>query len=450
MGKTARLFLFVLALSIPTSVFAGPLSGVIADSSGGRLARATVRLIDDAGAVRATTRSDEAGRFTLHIDACDRCVVEASLTGFLTASTPVTAPDARNLVLQPAPVSDSIVVTATREAAPTAQVGASVTVFTAADIARRGSVMLSDLVRETPGVAVIQTGGQGGQTSLFLRGGESTYTKVLLDGIPLNEPGGTFNFGGLSTTNLSRVEVVRGAQSALFGTDAMSGVIQLFTARGSAARHPAFSAAAESGTYGTRRVLGTLSGAARGWDYSIGGTTNVTDNRVPNNRLTSHTLSLSAGGLLTSSIAVRATGRLEDGRVGTPGQTAFGRPDMDAFFDHRDAVAGMSLEQRLSTTWHQRVAYGYTRTRQDSINLQIDAPYVPAYGTATAPFEFSDYPYDSRNLLQRNVLSYQVDGRLNADGRVAQLVTMAADWNGERATLRQRFRVIRSRDPVVG
>ena len=78
---------------------------------------------------------------------------------------------------------------------------------------------------------LIRTGGAGSVTSLFVRGGESNYNKVLLDGMPLNEPGGTFNFSNLTTENLERIEIVRGAQSALFGSDAMASVVQLFTKR---------------------------------------------------------------------------------------------------------------------------------------------------------------------------------------------------------------------------
>src|SRR5436305_311773 len=74
-----------------------------------------------------------------------------------------------------------------------------------------------------------RAGAPGGVTSFFVRGGESNHNKVLLDGIPLNEPGGTFNFSNLTTDNLERVEIVRGAQSALFGSDAMASVVQLFT-----------------------------------------------------------------------------------------------------------------------------------------------------------------------------------------------------------------------------
>src|SRR5882672_3116287 len=131
-----------------------------------------------------------------------------------------------------APVQESVVVSATRNETPTSQVGAAVTVVTAEEIERRDQPLIGELLRATPGVTVVRSRGLGNVTSLFVRGGESRYNTVLLDGIPLNEPGGTFNFSNLTTANLDRIEVVRGAQSALFGSDAMSSVIQLFTKRG--------------------------------------------------------------------------------------------------------------------------------------------------------------------------------------------------------------------------
>jgi outer membrane cobalamin receptor len=75
---------------------------------------------------------------------------------------------------------------------------------------------------------VVRSGGLGNVTSVFVRGGEGDYNKILLDGIPLNEPGGVFEFSNLMTEDLERIEVVRGPQSALFGSDAMASVIQLF------------------------------------------------------------------------------------------------------------------------------------------------------------------------------------------------------------------------------
>lgn len=434
MGKYARLFTFAISLSIPTIAFAAPLHGSVVDSTGAVLPRATVRLVDATGHEKSVTLTDASGRFTVNTDGCDNCSLEASLAGFKTAS--VKTSGKTEIALEPAPVSDAIVVTPTREAAPAGQIGASVTTFTREDIERRGSILISDLVRETPGVAVIQTGAAGSVTSFFLRGGESSYTKVLLDGVPLNEPGGTFNFGGLTTTNLARVEVVRGAQSALFGSDAMSGVIQLVTVKGVSAK-PSFAASAEAGTYNTRRGTGALGGAANGWDYSIGAAATATDNRVPHSRLTNNTFSWTAGGRIAPNVQLRTVGRVESGRVGTPGQTAFGSKESDAFFDHRDSAIGASISQQISSAWTHRAAYSFTRTRQDSTNLKADPSYTPTFGTAKAPFAFSDFTYDSNNLLRRNFLTYQVDGRI--DTRVTQLVTALVDWDGERATLTDRM-----------
>ena len=141
-----------------------------------------------------------------------------------------------------------MVVSATRTEAPTSQVGAAVTVFTAEEIERRDVPLVGELLRATPGVTVVRSGGLGNVTSLFVRGGESSYNKVLLDGIPLNEPGGTFNFSNLTTDFVERVEVVRGAQSALFGSDAMASVVQMVSSappRG--VSHPSILASGESG-----------------------------------------------------------------------------------------------------------------------------------------------------------------------------------------------------------
>src|SRR5262249_57195485 len=137
------------------------------------------------------------------------------------------------------------------------QGGGGVTTLTSEDIERRRVLLVADLLRSTPGVQVIRTAAPGGVTSLFVRGGESSYNKVLLDGIPLNEPGGTFNFSNLTTENLDRLEIVRGAQSALFGSDAMASVVQLITRRAEPGARPQASGSIEAGTYGTVRGGGS-------------------------------------------------------------------------------------------------------------------------------------------------------------------------------------------------
>ena len=86
-----------------------------------------------------------------------------------------------------------------------------------------------------PGLSIVQTGSYGGATSLFIRGGESKYAKILVDGVPVNDAGGAFDLSTLSTDNLDRIEIVRGPASVLYGSDAMAGVVQLFTRRGAGA-----------------------------------------------------------------------------------------------------------------------------------------------------------------------------------------------------------------------
>src|SRR4029077_19551413 len=128
-------------------------------------------------------------------------------------------------------IHETVVVTATGKEETISQVGASITVVSRDEIEQRHALSLIDLLRTVPGVVAVRSGGVGNLTSLWVRGGESTYNKVLIDGMTLNEPGGAFNFANLSPENIDHIEVLRGAHSALFGSDAMASVIPIFTTR---------------------------------------------------------------------------------------------------------------------------------------------------------------------------------------------------------------------------
>ena len=190
------------------------IAGVVVDADGRPVVRALVAVVGSDGKTIASTFTDGTGRFTMRGVNANGCSVEATLSGFL----PARASCARNtdvkLSLAVAPVQEAVVVAATRGEAPAGQVAASVTVFDRDAIERRQTPLVADLLRQAPGVTVVHTGGYGTQTSLFVRGGESNYNKVLLDGIPLNEPGGVFYFNNVTSEHLERVELVRGSQSA--------------------------------------------------------------------------------------------------------------------------------------------------------------------------------------------------------------------------------------------
>jgi vitamin B12 transporter len=130
---------------------------------------------------------------------------------------------------------ETLVVSATRIATPAAQLGSSVTVISAEDIAAQQLRTVSDVLRLVPGLNVVQAGGPGGVTSVFMRGTNSNHTKVLIDGIDVSDPsnaGATFDFGQLLASDIERIEVLRGPQSGLYGSDAIGGVISITTRSG--------------------------------------------------------------------------------------------------------------------------------------------------------------------------------------------------------------------------
>src|SRR5882762_6242559 len=171
-----------------------------------------------------------------------------------------------DLKLQLERLSDNVVVTAQAEPTLAQETTASVTVITRDEIAARQSVTLPDLLLFVPGIAIGRTGPEGGSASVFLNGGNSSYTKVLVDGATVNEPGNAVDFSNFTLDNIDKVEVVRGAESALYGTDALAGVIQVFTHRGTT-RTPEFSLFGEGGSFSTGRGGGQISGLLVAFDY---------------------------------------------------------------------------------------------------------------------------------------------------------------------------------------
>jgi vitamin B12 transporter len=162
-----------------------------------------------------------------------------------------------------------IVITATRIPTPLLQVASSITVVTAADIEARQERTFADVLKDIPGLNVVQTGGPGGETSVFMRGTNSNHTKVFIDGIDVSDPSnatGAFDFGQLLTQDIERVEVLRGPQSGLYGSDAIGGVINILTKSGNGPAQ--FTGAAEGGTFDTFNQAGTVSGSDEAFHYS--------------------------------------------------------------------------------------------------------------------------------------------------------------------------------------
>jgi vitamin B12 transporter len=172
-----------------------------------------------------------------------------------------------------------ITVTADRVEEPVNSTGSSVTVIPGSQLAQWGPQGVTEVLRDVAGVEVNQTAGPGSATEVRLRGANPGQALVLIDGVPVGNVAGTdgsLDFGNLSAIDIERIEILRGPQTALYGSDAMSGVINIITKKGKAGK-PVRTATVEAGSYGTVTARTSISGAADAWTYSLGATATHSD-----------------------------------------------------------------------------------------------------------------------------------------------------------------------------
>ena len=164
-----------------------------------------------------------------------------------------------------------VVVTANRTAVDIDQVGQSVTVLTQTDIRLDQETAVSDILARTPGVTFARNGGPGSTTSLFIRGAESAQTVVLIDGVKVNDPtdpAASYDFANLDSGDIARIEILRGPQSTLYGSEAIGGVVNVITA--DATKPLQGDAQIEGGSYGTAYAKGAIGGKEDKFDWRIG------------------------------------------------------------------------------------------------------------------------------------------------------------------------------------
>jgi len=224
---------------------------------------------------------------------------------------------------------DAVVVSPTTTVTPSDQSASSVTVITAIDIEIRQLRTVPDALATVPGLNVVQTGGPGGLTSVFIRGTNSNHVKVLIDGIDVTDPSSpndAFDFGQLLTGDIARIEVLRGPQSGLYGSDAIGGVIAITTKDGSGP--PKFTASMEGGSFGTTNERASLSGSQADFNYAFNvqhyqaASTPVTppnllapgEQRI-NDFYDNWTVSTKLGAKLTDTLAANLVGRYTDSKL---------------------------------------------------------------------------------------------------------------------------------------
>jgi iron complex outermembrane receptor protein/vitamin B12 transporter len=315
---TMSLILLILinAFGIPSALAqSASVTGTVVDPLGANVPMATVALIRDGERVTETTTGPE-GNFTFLGVESGRYQAQAAAAGFeavLSDTIFVGASGQANLqlALRIGPLEQEMVVTAAASEVPVAQIGAPVTVIDAATLEQLGKTEIFEAIRTVPGVQIQQTGQRGQTASLFVRGGESSFNKVLIDGIPANDIGGAFDISELQTTGVESVEVLRSSNSVLYGTDAMTGVVSVTTKRGRT-RIPEVSYSIDGGNLDTFRQAASLGGAMNRFDYFVDVSRFDTDNDLPNNTYHNGSLAgrfgVALGGTTDLSLTVRRIG----------------------------------------------------------------------------------------------------------------------------------------------
>jgi vitamin B12 transporter len=358
---TWTLIIFItLSSTAIASSGSGRLEGTIKDAEGAGISAARIVLRDGVGNIVSQAVTNSEGRFSFSApEGSYSLTVEAngfSQTEKLSVEIRAGNTETTEVQLAVSAISDQIVVTATRTATSSEEATGSISVISDKDFKRNSHVQVTEPLRLVPGLAVLQSGGRGSITSIFTRGGESDYNKVLIDGVPVNAAGGAFDFASLTPDNLERVEVARGPGSALFGSDAMTSVIQLFTKRGST-ETPEFELSGEGGSFDFYRGSAVLSGIKNWFDYSANYTYQHTDGRFRNSDYTNRSASVNLGFRIHPKADLRITSRLNNNTLGVPGATTFLFADPDQRQKHRDVSLVGSFDYRTTSRWYQSARF---------------------------------------------------------------------------------------------
>jgi len=357
----------LLALSLPLcyAQLLSNLRGRIADPVGRVVPDAKITLLQN-GKEIVQVKSDSQGSFELAVPDAGRYDVHVESSGFATqtlASIFVARGKTTELplvTLSISSITEQVVVSATGTPVPDTQVGASVSVIDDGQMQTLNKLDVLENLRLMPGAQIVQASQRGGLTSLYIRGGNSDFNKIMVDGIPVNDIGGNFDFAQLSNTGVGNLEVLRGSNSVLYGSDALSGVVNVTSARGTTLI-PAFQYSGDAGNFGTYRNAGSFGGAVHGFDYRSEFSRFDTDGSFANSYFHNAALSANVGYQWNATTGIRATVRHIATGVGSPnGLDLFGIADQSWQTNHNTYVSG-SAQDQTTDRWHNSAQFSFAQ-----------------------------------------------------------------------------------------
>jgi outer membrane cobalamin receptor len=333
------------------------------------------------------------------------------------------------VALQLAVSTETVVVTATRIPIASDQSGAAIETLSGAELDTIRPVAANDALRILPGAIVATAGQRGGLASLFVRGGDSRYNKVVVDGVAINDPGGTFDFGTLPFFEEDRVEFLRGAQSTLYGSDAMTSVVQTWSRTGSTPV-PELRFGADAGNYGTENGYASLSGAHGRFDYNVFGNQFNTSGSGPNDDYSNSLEGVNAGAKVNDWVSLRLRARHDNSVSGVQNEWNFNgapllSPDLDQRARQNNFLGSMELAITGPSRWQHRL------TGFEYILKRINRDDIPDRGCDPNNFIFLDCPFVAESLTNRAGFNYQGDYA----GRSWAVSTIGYEFEDENGTV---------------
>ena len=380
------------------------IEGTVVDPLGAPVSGTSVTLIAN-GRDAGSASSDGDGRFAFRNLESGRYQLRATSTGFEPELTkPIFVGTSGRSVVEIAlhiGLRQDVVVSAAATEVAQSQTGAQVSVIDGATLESLGKVDVLEALRIAPSVQVAQTGARGGVTSLFIRGGNSSFNKVLLDGVSANEVGGSVDLGQFATTGIDRIEVLREPNSVLYGSDALTGVISVTTRRGRT-RVPELNLSLDAGNFGTSRQAIAVGGVVQRFDYFSDFSRFDTDNEVPNNHFRNNTYAGRFGAALGRSTDLSGTVRLLSTKYGVPNAIeSYGIAD-DSWQTTDQAFVSVNANSQITDRWSTSVRFGW-----------MDRDYYNVNPTPTGELVFGNYLGNLMTITGGN--GYSATGRAILD-----------------------------------
>ena len=375
-------FILCLSLNLAAQNHGPFISGVVTDPTGALVRGATVDVLMQNRVVTMVS-TDHKGRYSAPVPGTGIYEIRVTAPGFETNDSKVVVssslPNAiRDTTLRLNKLSQEVTVTATATPTLESHLGSAVTVLGQKQVASTDEVQQA--LRWIPGVQMTQTGRIGGTTALYIRGGNSDANKVLIDGIPMNDIGGAVEFADIASSAISRVEVLRGPNSSMYGADAMAGVVSLTTRSGSTPL-PEITYIGDGGNFESFRNEANVGGKWKDTDYFGDFTRFDTSNDIPNDRFHIATATANLGWKVSSNSSLRAIVRHDQLVSGQPNAILlYGIPD-DARQGNEDAYFGLAYETQTTAAWHSLVRYGGLRLRSKYTDFAPTG--IPQYEDST-------------------------------------------------------------------